>query len=90
MERLMGVARLLSQVFLALSYEFGFIFFNCSCCMVNIVVGVVDRYKIDCISVSSRSVKVIYIQTSGNKTCNRNLMESIVNIDRSTNDMNSK
>ncbi|XP_062024527.1 WAT1-related protein At5g47470-like [Rosa rugosa] len=45
------------------------------------VVEIVDRYEADCIPASSRSVKVIYIQTSGNKTCNRTLMESMVNID---------
>ncbi|KAM5575634.1 hypothetical protein ABKV19_014542 [Rosa sericea] len=45
------------------------------------VVEIVDRYETDCIPASSGSVKVIYIQASGNKTCNKTLMESMVNID---------
>ncbi|XP_062012135.1 ALA-interacting subunit 3-like [Rosa rugosa] len=37
------------------------------------VVEIVDRYETECIPASSRSDKVKYIQTPGNKPCNRTL-----------------
>ncbi|KAJ4841253.1 ALA-interacting subunit 3 [Turnera subulata] len=37
------------------------------------VVEIIDRYETDCIPPQSRSDKVRYIQTPGNKTCTRNL-----------------